>query len=60
MERTHDRPMAGRTVLVTGATSGIGPATVLALATMGGDQTIAAQFWEFSAHLVGLTATPRV
>ena len=27
--------MAGRTVLVTGATSGIGRATALALATMG-------------------------
>ncbi len=28
-------PMAGRTVLVTGATSGIGRATALGLATMG-------------------------
>jgi NAD(P)-dependent dehydrogenase (short-subunit alcohol dehydrogenase family) len=35
MERIHDRPMAGRTVLVTGATSGIGRATALGLATRG-------------------------
>jgi len=34
MERIHG-PMAGRTVLVTGATSGIGRATALALAAMG-------------------------
>ena len=34
MEHIHG-PMAGRTVLVTGATSGIGRATALALATMG-------------------------
>jgi NAD(P)-dependent dehydrogenase (short-subunit alcohol dehydrogenase family) len=32
---TYDRPMAGRTVLVTGATSGIGRATAVALASMG-------------------------
>ena len=35
MERIHDGPMAGRTVLVTGATSGIGRATALGLARMG-------------------------
>ena len=35
MEHLHGRPMAGRTVLVTGATSGIGRATALGLATMG-------------------------
>ena len=35
MEHTNDGPMAGRTVLVTGATSGIGRATALGLATMG-------------------------
>lgn len=35
MERIHGGPMAGRTVLVTGATSGIGRATALGLATMG-------------------------
>ena len=35
MEHIHGRPMAGRTVLVTGATSGIGRATALGLATMG-------------------------
>jgi short chain dehydrogenase len=35
MKHTHGRPMAGRTVLVTGATSGIGRATALGLATMG-------------------------
>ena len=34
MEHIHE-PMAGRTVLVTGATSGIGRATALGLATMG-------------------------
>jgi retinol dehydrogenase-14 len=34
MEHSHG-PMAGRTVLVTGATSGIGRATALGLATMG-------------------------
>ena len=35
MEHIHRRPMAGRTVLITGATSGIGRATALGLATMG-------------------------
>ena len=35
MEHLHGRPMAGRTVLVTGATSGIGRATALSLAAMG-------------------------
>ena len=35
MEHLHGRPMAGRTVLITGATSGIGRATALGLATMG-------------------------
>src|SRR5215210_2013775 len=35
MEQIHDRLMAGRTVLVTGATAGIGKATALGLATMG-------------------------
>jgi NAD(P)-dependent dehydrogenase (short-subunit alcohol dehydrogenase family) len=35
MEHIHGRPMAGRTVLVTGATSGIGRATALGLAKMG-------------------------
>jgi retinol dehydrogenase 14 len=35
MKHIHGRPMAGRTVLVTGATSGIGRATALGLATMG-------------------------
>jgi NAD(P)-dependent dehydrogenase (short-subunit alcohol dehydrogenase family) len=35
MERSQSRPMAGRTVLITGGTGGIGKATALGLATMG-------------------------
>lgn len=35
MEQIHSGPMAGRTVLVTGGTAGIGSATALGLATMG-------------------------
>jgi retinol dehydrogenase-14 len=35
MERIHNGPMAGRTVLVTGGSGGIGRATALGLATMG-------------------------
>jgi retinol dehydrogenase-14 len=35
MEQIHGRPMAGKTVLVTGATGGIGKATALGLAAMG-------------------------
>jgi retinol dehydrogenase-14 len=35
MEQLHRGPMAGRTVLVTGGTAGIGRATALGLATMG-------------------------
>jgi retinol dehydrogenase 14 len=35
MEQIHSGPMAGRTVLVTGGTGGIGRATALGLATMG-------------------------
>jgi len=35
MEPLHRGPMAGRTVLVTGGTGGIGKATALGLATMG-------------------------
>ena len=35
MEHIHDGPMAGRTVPVTGATSGIGHATALRLAWLG-------------------------
>jgi len=35
MDQLHSGPMAGRTVLVTGGTGGIGRATALGLATMG-------------------------
>ena len=35
MEPIHSRPMAGKTVMVTGATRGIGKATALGLAAMG-------------------------
>lgn len=35
MEQIHSGPMAGRTVLITGGTGGIGKATALGLATMG-------------------------
>lgn len=35
IEPIHSRPMAGRTVPVTGGTSGIGRAAALGLATMG-------------------------
>jgi retinol dehydrogenase-14 len=35
VEQIHRGPMAGRTVLVTGGTGGIGRATALGLATMG-------------------------
>ena len=35
MEQVHSGPMAGRTVLVTGGSGGIGRATALGLARMG-------------------------
>src|ERR1044071_5948246 len=35
MKQIHSGPMAGRTVLVTGGSGGIGKATALGLATMG-------------------------
>jgi NAD(P)-dependent dehydrogenase (short-subunit alcohol dehydrogenase family) len=35
MEPIHDRPMSGKTVLLTGGTGGIGKATALGLAIMG-------------------------
>ena len=35
MEHLHGRPMAGKTVLITGASRGIGKATALGLAMMG-------------------------
>jgi len=35
MKQIRGRPMAGRTVLITGGTAGIGKGTALGLATMG-------------------------
>ena len=35
MERSHSRHMAGKTVLVTGGSGGIGKATAVGLATLG-------------------------
>ena len=40
MDQVHGGPMAGRTVLVTGGTTGIGRATALGLARMGADLAI--------------------
>lgn len=40
MGQLHSGPMAGRTVLVTGASAGIGRATALGLARMGADLAI--------------------
>ena len=40
MEQPHSGPMAGRTVLVTGGSGGIGRATALGLAGMGADLAI--------------------
>ncbi len=40
MEHVHNRVMAGRTVLVTGGSGGIGRATALGLAAMGADLAI--------------------
>ena len=40
MEQVPSGPMAGRTVLVTGASGGIGRATALGLATMGAQLAI--------------------
>jgi NAD(P)-dependent dehydrogenase (short-subunit alcohol dehydrogenase family) len=40
MTREHVGPMAGRTVLVTGSTGGIGRATALGLAAMGADVAV--------------------
>jgi retinol dehydrogenase 14 len=40
MEQIHERPLAGRTVLVTGGSGGIGRATALGLAAMGAQLAI--------------------
>jgi retinol dehydrogenase 14 len=40
VKQAHSGPMSGRTVLVTGATAGIGKATALGLATMGAQLAI--------------------
>ena len=43
MGQLHSGPMAGRTVLVTGGTAGIGKATALGLAAMGARLAITGQ-----------------
>jgi len=43
MEPIHDGLLAGRTVLITGGTGGIGKATALGLATMGARVAITGQ-----------------
>jgi len=50
--------MNGRICIVTGATHGIGRATVRALAASGAAQSeaCAAHLWQESARLTGLTA----
>ena len=52
MEQSRSGPMAGRTVLVTGGTSGIGRATALGLAAMGAHLT-----YELARRLEGTAVT---
>jgi retinol dehydrogenase 14 len=68
MTHLHDAPVTGRTVLVTGATSGIEQVSGRYFAdrrptrssTRSYDQVVAARLWGASADLGGLTAAPRV